>query len=560
VVKHNDIFNEDENQTMTNFRRSKSVRAKKRLQRPTTRLMTEALEAKLPLDASGIASGNDCAPNLDLDAVAIQTAQVDQEITIDLQAQGGFVTDVDASGANTNDSIIWQLDPDDNPADATITADGVFTWTPTATGDFEFIVLAIDDGNPALADAEIFTIRVPSDVQNSAPDLAEVADTTATVGEELVVDFTATDADVDDTLIFQIDPDELAAIGGTLEQTAEGGRLRWTPDASFAGQSIELTAIVVDSGSPPRSDSEKFTVTVGSVAATAAADSYAFDSSQTTLTVSAAEGVLANDGDVTLTAAILEQPANGTVVMATDGSFTYTPTNTEFRGTDTFTYEAENSTGDKSIGTVSVVVNTTPVVVDDSYNVDEDTVLVVQAATGLLANDTDPDGDTITAKVSVAPTSGELALGDDGSFTYTPVADFNGDVTFTYIVDDGALPSAEATVTITVAAVNDDPVAVADTYDAVEEQELGVSIAAGILSNDTDVDGDTLTAALVDGTTNGTLSMSADGSFVYTPIADFSGSDSFTYTVTDGISTSPAVTVSINVGVVNDVPVANLDD
>ena len=125
---------------MMNNRRSKSVRSKKGFQRPTVRLITEALEAKLPLDASGIDFGNDCAPDLDVAAVAIQTAQVDQEITIDLQAEGGFVTDVDASGAPTNDSIIWQLDPDDNPANATITSDGVFTWTPTAAGEFEFML------------------------------------------------------------------------------------------------------------------------------------------------------------------------------------------------------------------------------------------------------------------------------------------------------------------------------------------------------------------------------------------------------------------------------------
>ncbi len=538
---------------MTNNRRSKSVRSKKRFQRRSIRLLAEVLEAKLPLDASGIANGNDCAPDLDLAAVAIQTAEIDQQITIDLQAQGGFATDVDASGAATNDSIIWQLDPDDNPANATITSDGVFTWTPTAAGDFEFIVLAIDDGDPALADAEIFTINVPAG--NTAPDLAEVADRTAVVGQELVVDFTATDID-GDALIFQIDPDELAAIGGTLEQTAEGGQFRFTPGDSFAGQTIELTAIVVDAGSPPRSDSERFSITVSGIVA--AADTYTFDSALTTLNVSAEDGVLANDGDSSLTASLLEQPANGNVVLEADGSFTYTP-NTDFRGTDTFTYQAEDADGDIAVGTVSVIVNSGPAAVDDAFTVEEDATLVVEASSGLLVNDSDPEGDVLTARILTAPDIGELALEDDGAFTYTPAANFNGDVTFTYIVDDGALTSQEATATITVTATNDVPVGTADTYETTEETELGVSIADGILANDIDVDGDALTVTLVESATNGSLSLSADGSFIYTPVADFNGADSFTYTVTDGELTSAETTVTINVGAVNDAPVALLD-
>ncbi len=87
--------------------------------------------------------------------------------------------------------------------------------------------------------------------------------------------------------------------------------------------------------------------------------------------------------------------------------------------------------------------------------------------------------------------------------------------------------------TITVNAVNDAPTAVDDTYATAQGQALTVT-ATGVLANDTDVDGDALTAVLVDGPTNGTVALNADGSFEYTPDADFNGADSFTYRANDG--------------------------
>ena len=152
---------------MKNFRRSTTRRASKNYRRTNLRL-PEALEAKLPLDASGFV-GNECAPDLDLSAVSIQTAVAGQEFSFDMFTAGATVSDTNADGSPTNDNIILQLDPDDNPDNATLTADGAFTWTPPAgaTGRFEFIVIAIDAGSPALADAETFIVEIPT--PNMAP-------------------------------------------------------------------------------------------------------------------------------------------------------------------------------------------------------------------------------------------------------------------------------------------------------------------------------------------------------------------------------------------------------
>ncbi len=87
--------------------------------------------------------------------------------------------------------------------------------------------------------------------------------------------------------------------------------------------------------------------------------------------------------------------------------------------------------------------------VDNAYEMDEDTILNIEAP-GVLNNDTDADGDTLTAMLVVGPTNGTLVLNADGSFTYTPSPNFFGTDAFTYKASDGTSDSNVATVTITV--------------------------------------------------------------------------------------------------------------
>lgn len=276
--------------------------------------------------------------------------------------------------------------------------------------------------------------------------------------------------------------------------------------------------------------------------------------------------------DVTLTAVdilgdpleftIVDQPMYGSVTLV-GTTATYTP-DLNFNGEDSFTFIANDGTIDSNLAVVTITVtsvNDAPVAVEDAYTVAEDGQKVV-AAPGVLGNDTDPDGDMLTAVLVGTPETahGYIALAQDGSFMYTPDANFHGEDSFIYKAFDGTAYSEETTVTITVTSINDAPVAVEDAYTTDEDTVLTVLVIDGVLANDTDVDGDTLTAVLVSDVSNGTLALADDGSFVYTPNANYFGSDSFTYKASDGTLESEPVTVTITVGLVNDWVVANDDE
>jgi ELWxxDGT repeat protein/VCBS repeat-containing protein len=200
-------------------------------------------------------------------------------------------------------------------------------------------------------------------------------------------------------------------------------------------------------------------------------------------------------------------------------------------------------------GTELFRLNNGPTAVDDSYTTNEDTPLSVTAP-GLLANDTDPDGNlnTLTAVKVTDPAHGTVTVNGDGSFTYTPAANYNGPDSFTYKANDGSLDSTPVTVNITVTAAADAPEAVDDTYSTPKDVPLTVTVP-GVLGNDTDADGDTLTAGSASTPANGAVTLNADGSFTYTPNAGYAGPDSFTYVVSDGLGGTDSGTVSISVTV-----------
>jgi len=192
-----------------------------------------------------------------------------------------------------------------------------------------------------------------------------------------------------------------------------------------------------------------------------------------------------------------------------------------------------------------VTLKVTGVPTADSYAATEETPLVV-AAPGVLANDTDPSGSPLTVTLVSGPTHGALTLNADGSFAYTPVADFSGVDSFTYSATDGSRTFAPVTVTLTVGSANDAPTSTADAYTTAKGTALVVA-APGPLGNDTDIDGDALSAVLVGEPAHGTLSLRPSGAFSYTPAASYSGGDSFTYRASDGALTSAVTTVSLTV-------------
>jgi len=206
--------------------------------------------------------------------------------------------------------------------------------------------------------------------------------------------------------------------------------------------------------------------------------------------------------------------------------------------------------------------NHAPVANADSYSTSFNTALTRTAATGVLANDTDQDGNTLTAILLANPSHGSLTFSANGSFTYTPTAGYSGTDSFTYFDSDGSTTSNNATVSLTVGGpANHAPVANADSYSTSFNTALTRTAATGVLANDTDQDGDPLTAILLTNPSHGSLTFSANGSFTYTPTTGYSGTDSFTYFDSDGSTTSNNATVSLTVGggPTNHAPVANAD-
>ena len=214
---------------------------------------------------------------------------------------------------------------------------------------------------------------------------------------------------------------------------------------------------------------------------------------------------------------------------------------------------------------VMVKANAAPVAVDDTYTTDEDTELN-EPAPGVLTNDTDANNDALTAVLDTGPSNAaSFTLNPDGSFDYEPNPDFSGEDSFTYHAnDDGAnggngADSNVATVTITVTEVNDAPVANDDGGPTFTTNEDGGPFAGpSVLTNDTDPEDDPLTAVLNTGPTNASaFTLNPDGTFSYTPNADFFGDDTFTYHATDGNTPNPdsnVATVTITVNAVNDAP------
>lgn len=267
-------------------------------------------------------------------------------------------------------------------------------------------------------------------------------------------------------------------------------------------------------------------------------------------------GVLANDGDANgdiINAVLAQNVSHGILVFMPDGSFTYTPA-IGFMGTDEFTYTAQNATETSNIATVTIaIVNTSPVAVSDAYSVDEDTQLTV-AAPGVLLNDTDPNNDPLTAVIAGGVANGELNLNSDGSFTYVPAANFNGQASFSYIANDTTADSIPAQVTITVNPINDAPVARNDNVNGAPNRPLSINV----LANDADVDNDSLGVTSLTAGAHGTTSVNPDNSVTYTPDSGYTGMDTFTYTAYDGVVNSNTATVIVSIRP-NRTPLARAD-
>ena len=206
-----------------------------------------------------------------------------------------------------------------------------------------------------------------------------------------------------------------------------------------------------------------------------------------------------------------------------------------------------------TIGTIKVG-NFNPNAINDSYSLDEDVSLNIDEENGVLQNDSDIENNDLTTKLSIDVSNGTLTFNSNGSFEYKPNENYFGTDSFTYSASDEYGDSQEATVNLNINSINDKPKSLNDIYTTSED--INLNITNGVLSNDNDVDNDTLSAILVSKTSNGILDFKLDGTFQYTPNANYNGNDSFTYLTSDNFLESDTATVTITVTAVNDAPVS----
>jgi len=515
--------------------------------------------------------GKNDAPVAGADAV---TTNEDTAITIAPATLLGNDTDTDASDT----LIISSVQGATNGSVALVGGNVVFTPPTDYNGPASF-TYTVSDGHGGTSTATVnVTVNSVNDAPVASKDNSSVAEDGVLSGTSVL----ANDSDLHGGAPGENNTPLTAQLVST---TASGvlvfnadGTYTYTPNADFNGTDSFTYQAVDQLGGISNTATVTITVTSVNDAPVAADDSNSIAEDGKLIGAS----VLANDSDLhggapgenntPLTAQLVNDVANGTLTLNSNGTYTYTP-DPDFNGTDSFTYQAVDKLGGISnTATVTITVtsvNDAPVAANDSNSIAEDGVL---SAASVLANDSDAHGGApgenntpLTAVLVSDVANGALTLNADGTYTYTPDPDFNGTDSFTYqAVDQLGGISNTATVTITVTSVNDAPAATDDSNSVSED---GVLSGASVLANDSDLHGGApsenntpLTAALVSDVTNGTLTLNSNGTYTYTPDPDFNGTDSFTYQAVDKLGgISNTATVTITVTSVNDAPVATDD-
>ncbi len=263
-------------------------------------------------------------------------------------------------------------------------------------------------------------------------------------------------------------------------------------------------------------------------------------------------------------AKLVSTTPNGILNLNLDGTFTYVP-NPGFFGIDTFSYRLDdpyyNPLNPDQIGntaTYSIRVNRRPTSVADTFTISKGQTLELFSP-GLLTNDFDLDtplyGDIVRANLVTSTTNGALTVAANGYMKYVPNPSFAGTDSFTYRTFDGMHEGNIVTVSIQVVAT---PTAVNDAYISFGPV-LSVAPGSGVLVNDSSPVNAPLSARLISPPVFGTVTLSDNGSFIYSAANDYSGPDSFTYVANDGISDSNIATVNLTIFSLNRPPVANND-
>ena len=518
-------------------------------------------------------------PVNDAPVAVTDTYRTNEDTALVIAAKDGVLAN--DSDVDTGDVLRAQLQT--GPAHGTLTLepDGSFKYVPTANynGPDSFTYWAVD----AAGEKSLATVNITVKAVNDAP--VAVNDVVWTTSPfPLKIDALANDTDVDmdpalNKGLNPLDSIRITSFTNPSKGTVQlvNGAFEYSPTWPMLNLPDSFTYTITDSQGATSTATVYINTTPGG--GTSHTPVAVDDHAQLAEDTSKVINVLANDTDPdlpndTLTVVGLvagQGPSHGAATLNPDGSFTYTPSK-DFYGDDQFTYQVKDAAGHTATAVVYLTVtpvNDAPVAADTGYKLTEDQPLTVAAGDGLLrtlplpnVTDADPH-DVLSVIVVQGPKHGTLLQNPDGSFTYTPDADYNGPDVYTYQVKDaaGAL-SNTATVSLWVAAAKDAPVAAGDSYTMPEDHP---GFTGNVLANDHDVDAnsalnkagqalDTFTLTAHTDPQHGTLTIAANGDFTYKPNADYNGPDSFTYTITDASGLTSTATVTLDITPVNDAP------
>ncbi len=448
----------------------------------------------------------------------------------------------------------------DGPAHGTLAlnADGSFDYAPNAdyNGADAFSYRA-NDGNADSSTVEVsLTVSEVNDAPLAADDYATTKEDTALTIDVLGNDSAGPANESGQTLTVIA----ASAAHGTVTINPDG-TLDYLPEANAFGE-FTISYTISDDGTTagaadPKTANAAVHLIVDPVNDAPVAVPDAFTLAEDTALAVTAPGVLANDSDVegdALRALLSSGPSHGTLALNVDGSFDYTP-DPDYNGSDSFSYRANDGAADSAAVEVSLTVsevNDAPLAADDYAETKEDTALTIDVLGNDSAGPANESGQTLTV-IAASAAHGTVTINPDGTLDYLPEANAFGEFTINYTIsDDGTTAgaadpkTANAAVHLIVDPVNDAPVALPDAYTVTENTVLTVA-APGLLANDSDVEGDPLHALLSYTPMHGTLSFVSDGSFTYTPNADYVGSDVFGYRANDSHTDSATVNVSLTV-------------
>ena len=485
----------------------------------------------------------------------------------------GNDSDVDGDALSVTKAVL----ADPSQGSVSINPDGTLNFVPAENVSGSVVIhYEISDSHGASASSSL-TVQVGG---NTPP---QGADGSASLDEDSSHSFSATDFAFNDTDAGQhlqavrIDSlpgagsltfDGVAVVPGQVIAAADLGKLKFTPAANDNGAPYASFGFSVqDSAGAFDSASHTFTLDVTPVddPSVLLPNVASMDEDDGSVT----GNVLDNDSDVDNTLSVSSYSVAGfsgniaagtgttivgvgSIVIDANGHYSFTPDANYHGAVPQITYTT--NTGASS--TLDITVNSAndlPVAENASKTTLEDTPVSGQ----VVASDVDGDALTYTLKPSSGPANGTLVLdSSNGKYTYTPDHDYNGNDSFTVVVSDGQGGTVESVVSITVTAVNDEPVTADNSNTTAEDTAVSGQVVAS------DVDGDALTYTLKpsSGPVNGTLVLdSSNGKYTYTPDHDYNGNDSFTVVVSDGQGGTVESVVSITVTAVNDAPIAHDD-